>query len=211
MKKLFCLLIAIISVFAMFTVPASAAKGYEGYAIYNSGEWYNPFWHAGLMDEPSTSYYLPVVHANLANGVAYDSWAGFMGGTTFKGVYRPKDGITSSQRDLVKATGRALRGQNIPWNAAVQVDWYTSALGRWVYPSDIASMRCEGVVEYAHEWHYIRIYGSYNDFGSQRPYWDVTWGNVLNWDHHSGTAITPKSQAENYMTRILVNPPTGTY
>jgi hypothetical protein len=57
----------------------------------------------------------------------------------------------------------------------------------------------------------IKIYGSNNDFGSERPYWDVTWGNVLNWDHHSGTAITPKKQCQNNMTVVTTTVPTGYY
>lgn len=220
MKKLFCMMIAIICVLAMFTVPVSAAKGYEGYAIYRDGAFTIPVvlpngfdWHAGLMDKPSTSYYKPVTHISGPSPfvIKSDSWSNFIYGNTFKGVYRPQSGVTSYQRDLVKATGRKLIGENISYNAVVQVDWYTSALGKWVYTSDIASVRCDGVVEYAYEWHMIKIYGSNNDFGSERPYWDVTWGNVLNWDHHSGTAITPKKQCQNNMTVVTTTVPTGYY
>ena len=220
MKKILGMFIAIISIFAMFTVPVSAAKGYEGYAIYRDGAFKIPVvlpsgfdWHAGLLDEPSTSYYKPVTHISGPSPfvIKYDSWSNFIDGNTSKGVYKPKSGVTSAQRDLVKSMGRRLISENISYNAVVQVDWYTSCLGNWVFPDDIASVRCDGVVEYAYEYYGIKIYGSDSTAFSEKPHWDVTWGNVINWDHHSGTAITPKKQCQNYMTRVLSYAPTGTY
>lgn len=218
MKKLFCMLIAIISVFAIFTVPVSAAKGYEGYAIYRDGAFKVPIvlpngfdWHAGLLDEPSTSYYLPVTHISGPSPfeIKWDTWSNFIDENTFKGVYKPNSGVTSSQRDLVKATGRALISENISYTALSQIDHFI--LGDWVYPSDVWLSRCDGVVEYCYEWNLIKIYGNDNDWGSERPYWDITWGNLFNLDHHSGTAITPKKQCENNMTLVTATPPTGTY
>lgn len=70
MKKILGMFIAIISIFAMFTVPVSAAKGYEGYAIYRDGafkipvvlpngfDWHADYWtnHLLLIINPSPTF-----------------------------------------------------------------------------------------------------------------------------------------------------------
>jgi hypothetical protein len=80
-----------------------------------------------------------------------------------------------------------------------QID-HSVGSGSWVYPDDLYLIRCDGVVEYCHEWYYYRIYG--ND-----TYWNITKGGFATMDHHSGTAVTPKSQAQSYMTLVQSSKP----
>lgn len=67
--------------------------------------------------------------------------------------------------------------------------------GRTVQPEDIATIRCDGFVEYSYEYNGIRIGGGSSD-------WNVCIDKDANFNAHSGFAITPKKQAENYMTFV---------
>ncbi len=179
-----------------------AAEGYEGYAIHRDGAFFGTTWHAGLMDEAYSTYYLPVLHiAGLSGGVKWDSWDNFINGNSFKGVYRPSGGISSTGRDLVKATGRKLRTENIGYTPLSQIDYPAAVLSQtWVYTEDISLIRCDGVVEYSFEWNGYRIFG--ND-----SYWDIS---RAGWDYltqHSLAIVTPKSQAQDYMTLVTSSVP----
>ncbi|WP_066507557.1 hypothetical protein [Abyssisolibacter fermentans] len=184
------------------SIVASAATGYEGYAIHRDGAFFGTTWHAGLMDEPYSDDYLPVLHiGGLSGGVKWDSWDNFINGNTFKGVYKPKSGITSSGRDLVKATGRALRTENIGYTPLSQIDYPVSVLGQtWVFTDDISLIRCDGVVEYSYEWNGYRIYGS-------DDYWDISRATLGHLTHHSLALVTPKTQAQDNMTLVRSTEP----
>jgi len=194
MKKIICLFVVIISVISI-PLSVNAATGKEGYAIFRDGVFFNMTWHAGMMDEPSSSDYKPVLHHSGSGVVKWDHWSNFLDGNTFKGYYKPKSGISSAYRDSVKAMGRRLRTENISYNVAYQVQYPSSRYGKWVFPADISSIRCDGVVEYVYEYYAFRIYGS-------NSRWDVTWGDFWNKDDHSGFAVTPKSQAQSNMTKL---------
>ncbi len=182
---------------------ALAANGYEGYAIHRDGAFLGTTWHAGLMDEAYSTYYLPVLHiAGLSGGVKWDSWDNFINGNTFKGVYRPQGGISSTGRDLVKATGRALRTENIGYTPLSQIDYGAYVLSQtWVYPGDIGLIRCDGVVEYSFEWNGYRIFGS-------DSLWDISRAGLGYLAQHSLAIVTPKSQAQDYMTLVTSSVPT---
>lgn len=201
-KKIFTtiLLIAVLLISSVNTT--FAATGNEGYAIHRDGAFLGTTWHAGLMDEPDTSYYLPVLHiGGFSGGVKYDTWDNFIDGNTFKGVYKPKSGITSSGRDLVKATGRRLRTENLGYTPLSQIDYGADVLTQtWVYPEDISLIRCDGVVEYSFEWNGYRIFG--ND-----TYWDISRAGLLYLGEHSLAIVTPKSQAQSYMTLVQSTTP----
>lgn len=97
-----------------------AATGNQGYAIYRDGTLLGIDWHAGLMDEPSTSYYKPVTHiGGLNQGVTFATWDEFMhkSSNTFKGVYRPNSGISSLGRDKIVSTGRKLITEDLGYIA----------------------------------------------------------------------------------------------
>lgn len=204
MKKViwfFSILLLSAVLFTSAFLNVHAATGYQGYAIYRDGVLWGLEWHAGLMDSPDSSYYLPVTH-HPGDGyyVMWASFEDFLDGNNFKGVYRPNTDPTSSQRDLFVAMGRRLISEEISYNLLYQVAYHLNQdLGTWVDPDEIIGMRCDGVVEYVYEWYGFRVYGNDN-------YWDVTRFGLWNQDHHSGTAITPKSQT-NYLTLVTTNEP----
>lgn len=170
----------------------NAVTGFQGYAIYRDGTY--DFWHAGMMDGPYSTSYLPVLHHSGSGYVKRDSWENFLSGNEFQGVYRPNSDPSSYYRDLFVALGRDLKDEQISYNAFYQVNYDSGSAGTWVDPEDISSIRCDGVVEYIYEWYGFRVYGS-------DTLWDVTYNSNANRNHHSGTAITPVSQT-GYLTLI---------
>lgn len=192
-KKNFLFLLIIFSF--IFPTNILAATGYQGYAAYRDGVFFNYTWHAAIMDEAYSNYYLPVVHTPGKGYVKWDSWENFLDGNTFQGIYRPKSNPTSSRRDSYVSMARRLKDESISYNVAYQVYYNTGSTGYWVYPEDITSMRCDGVVEYVYEYYGDRVFG--NDSN-----WDVTRNDFWIRDAHSGTAVTPKSQAQSYLTLV---------
>ena len=197
-RKIITLTVVLIIISAIFCMNINAASGYQGYAVYRDGVIFNN-WHAAIMDEAYSTDYLPVVHQPGSGYVRWDSWDNFMGGKDFKGVYRPNSNPSSSARDLFVSMGRRLKDEQISYNVAYQVYYNTGSSGTWVDPDEIISMRCDGVVEYIYEWYGYRVYGS-------DTYWDVTKNSFWGRNHHSGTAVTPKSQV-NYMTLVQSGEP----
>ncbi len=201
MKKIFnkiCLFFAVVVLLGTcysVTGTVDAATGNQGYAVYRDGVFFGFDWHAGLMDEPDSTYYLPILHApGTSDVVKWDSWSNFIDGNTFKGTYKPTQNPSSIMRDAIVAMGRNLRTENISYNLAYQVYYNTSTASTYVKYDEISSMRCDGVIEYIYEWYGYRVYGSDTQ-------WDVSKNDFWIRDAHSGTAITPKKQV-NYLTAI---------
>lgn len=180
-----------------------AASRYQGYAIYRDGvsaSWISGGWHAAIQIEPlATSTNYAFVHATGGAKVGKTTWSGFMGGSDnmYQGLYKPKlVGISKYWRYNVYETAIELQNENITYTALEQVSYNADTTGNYVNPKNITSMRCDGVVEYCYEYNGIRIYGS-----------DANWDVSLNDENvrasHFGTLITPKKQAQNYMTAIL--------
>ena len=204
MKKIMLMLITVVLFVNILLVTngykATAATGYQGYAIYRDGVFFNTDWHAGIMDEPYSTNVLPVTHhPGSGKHVGYGSWSGFLDGNTFKGVYKPKKYAYSADRDKFVAMGRKLISESIAYNVGYQVYYNTSTSGTWVEASEITSMRCDGLVEYIYEWYNFRVYGS-------DTYWDVSKVGFWSRDHHSGTAVTPKKQ-KDYLTLVTTSTP----
>lgn len=182
-------------------MPVSAATGNQGYAIHRDGAFAGTTWHAGIMGEPSTSSLLPAIHIGGFNqGVKWCSWSTFINGNTFKGVYKPKSGITSSGRDSVVSMGRRLITEDLGYTPFSQIDHFVTSSSSWVYPGDLWLIRCDGVVEYCFEWYGYRIYGS-------DSLWDITRGGIATINHHGLASVTPKSQAQSYMTLVQSSKP----
>lgn len=178
---------------------AEAATGNQGYAVYRDGV-AGIEWHAGIMDDPhytTTSY--PVIHHPGSGYVKLATWAQFLDKQTYKGVYRPKVAPTSAARDNFKTMARKLVGENIPYDLQFQVN-YATGIGTWVDPAEVRGMRCDGVVEYVFEWYGYRVYG--ND-----GMWDVTKADAIIKLLHSGIGVTPKIQANSYLTKITSSLP----
>lgn len=198
-KKMAAILLAFTLILPM-SINVHAASGYQGYAIYRDGVFFNFDWHAGMMDGPYYDSYLPVLHhPGSGSVVKWDTWENFLNGNNFKGVYKPKKNPSSTYRDLFVSMGRKLRTENISYNLAYQVYYNTGTAGTWVSYDEISSMRCDGVVEYIYEWYGFRVYGS-------DKYWDVTKNSFWGRDHHSGTAITPKKQV-GYLNLVTSSVP----
>lgn len=181
------------------------SKDYSGYAIYRDGALWGLNWHAGLMAAPTATTNKCVIHMNnLFAGVKLDTFSNFMDKSSndFKGVYRPKSGLTTSQKTEVIATARELTTEQIPYIVSQQLDYYnkTSNGTQKGEPSDISNIRCDGVVEYCYEYNGIRIYGNDN-------YWDISRRSLETLNHHAATKITPKKQAETCMTLYSTSMP----
>lgn len=207
-KKVFSIVLALTLVASVWLVPVSAVDGYGGYAVYRDGvELLGvDFWHAAIMQRPSTDYSMPVIHHPGKNTdypyVKRDTWESFMDGQNFQGVYRhPNKSAFNYAKDYIVDLARCLAAENIEYTLFHQVD-YNTPLGDWVLPEDITKMRCDGVVEYCYEYHGLRVYGP-------EKTWDITLSNEINHDVHSGIMITPKNQAQNYLTRVSLSKPTG--
>jgi hypothetical protein len=193
-KMIFFIFFSLFSL-VMINAHAYAASGFQGYAIYRDGVFFNYTWHAGMMDGPYYDSYLPVLHApGSGSYVKWDTWNNFMKGNNFKGVYRPKRQPSSSERDRFVALGRKLRSEHIPYTLIYQVNYNTKTSGTWVDAEEITQMRCDGVVEYIYEWYGFRVYG-------HDQYWDVTKNSAINRDHHSLNLVTPKSQT-GYLSKV---------
>lgn len=170
-----------------------AATGNEGYAAYRDGVFFGYDWHAGLWDEPDSSYNLPILHAPGPNSeVGWASWDDFLDGNNFKGTFKPNEFASSSMRDAFVSMGRNLRTENIPYNLGYQVYYDADEVGSYVSYDEIHSIRCDGVIEYIYEWYSYRVYG-------EDDWWDVTENNVNSLGYHGLTFITPKKQV-NYLT-----------
>jgi len=202
-----CLMTLLFSLLCIFVFKGNethvlAATGYQGYAVYRDGVILNIEWHAGLMDEPFiNSNVYPVMHiGGSGQTVNWVTWPTFMGGNnTYKGVYKPKSGITSAGRDLVTGTSRQLRLQSIPYSALNMLSPVSGLTGTWIYPYYIATIRCDGVVEYAYEWNNYVIGGGTN--------WDISANTSAARSAHNLSNITPKKQAQNHMNLVTSSLP----
>ena len=118
----------------------------------------------------------------------------------FQGVYQPKPElngmvyISSIERDLVVAMANNLSCYRINYSLGVQLDH--NGIYTWIYPEDITNLRCDGLVEYCYEFYGFRIFGP--DY-----YWNISKNDFYNIQSiHSFGAISPLSQAVNYMKRV---------
>lgn len=205
-KNRFILSITLIAalITPIFSSNVNAATGYQGYAVYRDNAFINEsgIWHAGIMDEPYSTIYAPVVQApGFGSNVQYDTWGSFMKDyqSNFMGVYKPKAATTSYDRDLFVAMGRNLVSSYIPYSVNYQMYYDTATAGTFVDTNEISSMRCDGVVEYIYEWYGFRVYG--ND-----TYWDITKNSYMGRSEHSYDFISPKSQA-GYLTLVTSSIP----
>lgn len=183
---------------------ALAATGNQGYAVYRNGVVVGATdqWHSALMALPhTTSGSLPVIHAPGGRGyVQYGTWKEFIAAKTYQGTYRPKSAPASADRDNFAYMARRLVDEQIPYSLLYQVNYSVSKAGKWVDPGDITGMRCDGVIEYVYEWYGFRVFGG-------DSVWDVTRALSVNKTAHSGTAVTPRTQAQSYLVKVTASLP----
>lgn len=192
--KCMSLIAAAVAAACLFSIPAGAAvSGAQGYAIYRDGVAAIE-WHAALMELPSASMTLPIVHHSGSGKVTYCQWGTFLDGKNFMGVYKPKVNLTDSSRFLAVSTAREMVSANIGYTLTNQVNFKLPE-GGYIRVPDIVSVRCDGVVEYCYEWNNLRVYGS-------DSLWDVSRRSLAIYNHHGGILVTPKKQAQSYLTRV---------
>ncbi|QTH42022.1 hypothetical protein J4772_31675 [Cohnella sp. LGH] len=186
---------------SVYTGTTSAATGYQGYAIYRDGVFFGADWHAGMMDSAYSDYYLPVTHHSGSGVVKWDSWANFLDGNNFKGVYKPSGSIVENYRDLFVGKARALKDAQIGYTVWHMLNWddADTSLGDWIDVDEITLIRCDGVIEYSYEWYGFRVYGN-ND------YWDITKAEMDNKEMHSVFTVTPKIQ-KDYLVLVTSSVP----
>ncbi|MDO8963842.1 MAG: hypothetical protein Q7W30_05035 [Coriobacteriia bacterium] len=201
MKRLVLGAAATLLASALTVAPVYAATGNQGYAVYRDGVLWGYEWHAALMDDPrwnTTS--LPIVHTPGSGYVKWDTWSNFLGGKTYMGTYRPKTAPSSASRDNFVYMMRKLKDEQILYSGLYQVEYNLLTAGTYVDPAEVTKMRCDGVVEYVYEWYGFRVFGD-------ATHWDVTRAGFWYQDDHSGSAVTPKLQAQSYLTKVTSSLP----
>ncbi|HJB27040.1 MAG TPA: hypothetical protein H9662_10610 [Firmicutes bacterium] len=191
---------AVLAVLLSFVLATGAGAGdWHGYAVYRDGATPQGIplglgnqWHAALMGEATKNASYPVIHHSGSGYAKRDTWAAFMDGKNYMGIYRPKKAPNAAAFDSFVATGRKLASDNISYTLLNQLEYNTYS--NWVYTSDITKIRCDGVVEYCYEWNNYRVYGA-------DDCWDICYPSTRNKMEHSGVgSINPKIQAQQYLT-----------
>lgn len=207
MLRIFSSIIVVALMAAVFVTPASAATGYQGYAIYRdqviiAGPGITN-WHTGIMYDPYTSTSsIPLIHHPGSGYVQFGTWAQFMDGKNFVGVYAPKGGIISADRDKVRNMSYKLATDQIPYHPWGQMFVDESVFGTAqtrIEPRNITGMRCDGVVEYCYEYCNYRIWGSDST-------WNISKNNRDCFNAHNNIVVNPVTQAMD-MTKLTSSKP----
>lgn len=177
------------------------AAGYQGYAAYRDGV-AGIEWHGAIIYGPETSraYFIFA----QATGVGYTAdlvnYPTFEGNGSPKGYYRPKStSLSSSKRDAVCDTALELVNEHIGYCFGDPMTISSNITTSKIYPSDITGLRCDGLIEYCYEFNNVRVFGSVDAHDS----WNISLNNNgYSQSEHAGFSMTPKRQAENYMTRL---------
>lgn len=195
--KYFSFILLSFLLMSFYSITSYAADGFEGFAIHRDGAFLGTTWHAGLMDEANPTINLSVIHAGQSNNtIIYANWEDFLNGNTFKGFYYPTSGVpNSTTRDNIKIMARRVKDEGLMYTPLQQIN-YTITSGTKVEPSILTHCRCDGLVEYCYEYYNLRIYGD-------NLYWNITKMGSSYKSHHAGANVTPKKQAEDYMTKWM--------
>lgn len=177
---------------------SSRASGRQGYAAYRDGVAGNLNWHGAIIYGTgiTTSSYIFAQATGSGHTTETVNYSTFLNAKNPQGYYRPKStSLTSSQRDSVVATARALVNERISYTLTNPISYSMISTTNKYQPSDILGIRCDGFVEYCYEYNNIKVFGS-------DSYWNISLTDSRCQDEHGGFLLTPKSQAQNYMTRI---------
>ncbi len=108
-----------------------------------------------------------------------------------------------SKRTKILTTARKLTLQDIGYVLNRQVKFRTTSYLDTTEKGevdDIVNIRCDGVVEYSYEFNGVRVFGD-------DKYWDVSNISRNNNEAHKGLLVTPKKQAQNYMSKVTTSKP----
>lgn len=189
------------------TYTVQNTLGYLGYAVYRDlGAWANlgatvafwspNDWHAGLLDEENKNIEGAVIHMPgwPNDNIGWIDWADFIGEETYRGTYMPNEIFTHNNRLLISALASELATKDISYIAGRQMDYYVRDDITKIEPTDIACIRCDGLVEYCYEYYGYRVFGSDASWDISKP------GNM---SHHSASNIMPQDQALLYLEQVL--------
>jgi len=195
---------------------------YTGFAIFRDGvigQNVNLNWHAGLMDAPRhNSSTLPVFHMRgPGHQPSRDTWNNFLtnpdvwylggGLNTYMGVYRPRfHMLTPSNQVNFRTKARDLNNRSITYTFATLLTLRSVPFPqpaflnphRKLEPSNIRSIRCDGVIEYVYEYFGYRVGGS-------NSIWDIS--NEYNVANHE--VVMPTLQANFFLAYVTYNLPGG--
>ena len=167
-----------------------------GYAVYRDGVVIlgTDNWHTGIVGglSPSDDSFV-IEHPGYSGNLRYSNLNGFIAGNTFKGYYKPTSSMTTSQKNAVASTARKLAAYVIPYTFAGQIGYSAMNDGHKLTPADLATIRCDGVVEFSYEYNNIRISGNSST-------WNICIDKTENFNQHSGTTVTPIKQATQWMS-----------
>lgn len=188
--------------------------GYLGYAVYRDLDLTSLNWHAALMrdeyiysidSQGNTVDIDCIVHMPGENqSVEINTWSEFLllnlyqEGKPFNGAYIPRETFTHYDRLGIVALANELAIYDITYSYIEPIDYDERANMVQVEPFDITNFRCDGFVEYCYEYYGYRIYGDDEN-------WDISNPNTSSKSEHNGLFLTPKTQAQDYMTLVTGN------
>jgi len=175
---------------------AAALSGSEGRAVYRDGviqTWVPGLdqWHAGIVyTDTGAIADRTVIHAPGPNQVSQiGSWSQFINGKSYIGRG------TFSGANLSAVLGKAYELRNIPYigfsiTQQMEVKNNSYPLNYQFAKSDIALLRCDGIVEFAYEYYgyALCVSGVYWNITK----WEVNGGNVA--AHHILNGADPRTQ-----------------
>ncbi|MFZ2538981.1 MAG: hypothetical protein WAX04_08770 [Oscillospiraceae bacterium] len=129
----------------------SGAYGYNHAGVYNGGVWVgNDYYY--------TAYEMPGGDASVELNLMDQ----FIDSETYYGSYAHPDVDTTTEQNNILATCSDLENDD-----AIAYTWADmiipeSGVSGYIFPSQIANLRCDGLVEYAYEWRNFWVWGRAN-------------------------------------------------
>ena len=178
---------------------------WRGYAVYRTGNISFLYNHAALMhyntitggaNYNNPQYYSSndVIHATNNTTVSKASWNTFLNGNTFICACRPS-GCYMNTTDTVHFIYKGTQLLGIAYSVLCQMGYTIINDGSKIEPSQITTLRCDGVIEYVYEYYNYRVGGGNND-------WNISLNYTNNYNAHYGTSVTPTSQYNTYLIQV---------
>ncbi len=178
---------------------------WRGYAVYRVGNPDNPDAHAAIMHNNTitggTNYYQSqylsshdVIHATSGNTVSKASWYYFLAGQTFICACRPNT-CSMTNTDITHFIYKGTQLLGIAYSFLGQIGYTVINDGSKIEPTQITTLRCDGVVEYVYEYYGYRVCGGNN-------VWDISLNLTNNFSAHYGYLALPSSQYNTYLTQV---------
>lgn len=195
--------------YLLSVTPSPCADGAGGYAAYRDGVGSsgssssssgNLTWHAAIVTSGVGSSATYVEASGPDYNVRTVNYNTFLNGQNFMGYYQPSSlsSYGTIQRNYVVSSALTMANLHIPYVFFTMIEYYSIPSSQTHYKmTDIKTIRCDGVVEFCFETNGIRVCGP-----SSNSSWDITMNNSLAQTRHAGFALTPKEQAQSYMTRV---------